>query len=139
MEVFYMEQYFKPIFVWCSAILSHLTGGSTVLLQTLIIFVALDYVTGLLASAVNGKLSSRVGRRGIAKKVLVFSMVATAHLLDTLIGNGHLMRDGTIVFYLCNEAISILENSGRVGLPIPTKMRQAIEILKQTKGDKYGD
>lgn len=115
----------------CSAAVSSLYGGGFFLLRTLLLFVAIDYVTGLLASAAEGKLSSQIGRKGIAKKVMMFAMVAVAHLIDTLIGGGYLLRDGTIIFYLCNEAISILENSGQVVLPIPEKLRKAIEIIKQ--------
>lgn len=133
-----MEPFFKPVIVGCSAILSALYGGGSLLLKTLFLFVAVDYITGLLASAVNGRISSRVGRQGIAKKVMMFAMVATAHLVDALIGGGYLLRDGTITFYLCNEAISILENSGQVGLPIPDKLQRAIEILKN-KERKDGD
>ena len=76
---------------------------------------------------------------GIAKKVMMFAVVATAHLIDVLLGGGHLLRDGTITFYLCNELISILENSAQVGIPIPTKMRQAIHILKRKEEEQDGD
>jgi toxin secretion/phage lysis holin len=76
---------------------------------------------------------------GIAKKVMMFAVIATAHLIDVLLGGGHLLRDGTITFYLCNELISILENSVQVGIPIPNKLRQAIHILKQKEEAQDGD
>lgn len=133
-----MEPYIKSIVVGFSGALSTLYGGGSLLLKSLLLFVAVDYITGLLASAVKGQLSSRVGRQGIAKKVMMFAMVATAHLIDTLIGGGYLLRDATITFYLCNEAVSILENSGQVGLPIPEKLQRAIEILKN-KERENGD
>ncbi|MBO8170234.1 MAG: phage holin family protein [Thermoanaerobacteraceae bacterium] len=100
------------------------------MLGILLAFVGIDYFTGFIAAGVEGKLSSAVGLRGIAKKVFIFVMVAVAHLVDTSIGNAHLFRDATIFFYLANELLSILENAGRVGLPIPPVIKQAVDTLK---------
>lgn len=109
---------------------SYLFGGWSALLGILLAFVVIDYVTGVIASGVEGKLSSTIGLRGIAKKVFIFVMVAVAHLVDSSIGNAHLFRDATIFFYLANELLSILENAGRVGLPIPPVIKQAVDTLK---------
>ena len=119
---------------WAAAvgggIASFLFGGWSVALQTLLIFVAIDYLTGVIAAGKEGKLSSNVGLKGIAKKVMTFFVVAVAHQVDLLLGDGHVFRDATVTFYIANEAISILENAGRIGVPIPEKIHQAIEILK---------
>ncbi len=87
-------------------------------------------MTGLLASAYEGKLSSKIGFRGIAKKVMIFAIVAVAHLIDTAIGENHLIRDVAIYFYLANELLSILENAGRTGLPVPSQIKNAVLVLK---------
>jgi toxin secretion/phage lysis holin len=106
-------------------------GGWNSLVLILVCAVIIDYITGIIASALEGKLSSRVGFHGIAKKVLIFSMVAVSHLLDLAIGwDSHLMRDATIFFYLVNEFISIVENASRTGIPIPDFLRKAIQLLK---------
>nr|WP_324609781.1 phage holin family protein [Parageobacillus thermoglucosidasius] len=76
------------------------------------------------------KLSSKVGFKGIAKKVMMFTLVATGNLVDIAIGKGHVFRDAVIFFYMGNEILSILESAGSIGLPIPEQLRSAIEILK---------
>lgn len=112
------------------AIVGYLFGGWSTLLQILLAFVAIDYISGMLASGVEGKLSSKVGFRGIAKKVMIFAIVAVGHLIDKAIGEGHIFRDAIIFFYLGNELLSILENAGRTGLPVPEKIKSAVDILK---------
>jgi toxin secretion/phage lysis holin len=110
---------------------SFLFGGWDSLVVILVCLVMIDYVTGVIASALEGKLSSKVGFHGIAKKVLIFIMVAVSHLLDVVIGwDNHLLRDMTIFFYLVNEFISIVENASRTGIPIPEFLIKAIEMLK---------
>jgi toxin secretion/phage lysis holin len=124
------DVYLKTIIAFGGAAASYLFGGWSLLLQILLAFVIIDYITGVIASGIEGKLSSQIGLKGIAKKVFIFVMVAVAHLVDTAIGDAHLFRDATIFFYLANEVISILENTGRVGLPVPEILQQAIEVLK---------
>lgn len=88
-------------------------------------------MTGMIASALEGKLSSQVGFRGIIRKLLIFVLVAAAHLVDLAIGwNMHIIRDAIVFFYIANEFISIVENAGRAGVPIPAVLRKAIELLK---------
>ena len=120
----------KSIIAFGGACTSYFFGGWSALLGVLLTFVVIDYVTGVLASAVEGRLSSSVGLKGIAKKVFIFVMVAVAHLVDQSLTTSHFFRDATIFFYLANELISIIENSGRVGLPVPDILKQAIEVLK---------
>lgn len=122
---------------WGAAVIGGLTsflfGGWSSLLGALVLFTAIDYVTGFLAAGKEGKLSSQVGRWGIARKVVMFLVVAVAYQLDQVLGDGTVLRDAVIFFYLANELLSILENAGRLGLPIPPIIRQAVEILRQKK------
>lgn len=112
---------------------SFLFGGWSSLLNILLAFVVIDYISGVAAAAQEGKLSSRIGGWGIAKKVMIFAIVAVAHLVDTALGDAHLFRDAAIFFYLSNELLSLLENAGRLGAPIPPGLQKAIAIL-QGKG-----
>ncbi|ALF10467.1 phage holin family protein [Parageobacillus thermoglucosidasius] len=104
-------------------------GGWMIPLRILVSLSIVDYVSGLIAGAVEKKLSSKVGFK-IAKKVMMFTLVATGNLVDIAIGKGHVFRDAVIFFYMGNEILSILESAGRIGLPIPEQLRSAIEILK---------
>ncbi len=116
------------------ACVGFLYGGASGLLIALVTLAAFDYLTGLVASGYEGKLNSKVGFRGIAKKVMMFALVAVAHQIDVIIGNSILM-DMVIFFYLGNELLSILENAGRTGLPIPDQLKQAIQVLKGKSGE----
>ena len=113
---------------------SYLFGGWSVLLQTLVLFIALDYVVGVMVAGYHGKLNSKVGFKGIAKKVLILLLVATAHQIDLLLGDGSLVRDSVIFFYIANELLSILETVGKTNLPIPNVLRKAVETLN-SKGE----
>ncbi|CAG9622425.1 phage holin family protein [Sutcliffiella rhizosphaerae] len=109
---------------------SLLFGGYTTLFMFLVVFVVVDYFTGIMAALVEGKLSSRVGFRGIAQKVFIFALVSIAHVLDTIMGT-NMIKDITILFYLVNEFISITENATRLGVPIPAVLKKVIEALKK--------
>ncbi len=111
-------------------------GGWDGFLYALVAFVVTDYLTGLMAAAVEKKLSSETGFKGIFRKVLIFMLVGIGHILDTrVIGDGSVLRTAVIFFYISNEGISIIENAGRIGLPIPQKLKAVLEQLK-TKGDE---
>lgn len=111
-------------------------GGWDGFLYALVAFVVVDYLTGLMAAAVERKLSSEIGFRGICRKVLIFMLVGIGHILDAnIIGDGSVLRTAVIFFYISNEGISIVENAGRIGLPIPQKLKGILEQLK-TKGDE---
>ena len=116
------------------AIASYLFGGWSALLGILIGFVAMDYLTGVLAAAIEGGLSSETGLKGIAKKVCIFVVVAAANFVDTALGNNHVFRDAAIIFYVSNELLSIIENVGRAGIPVPEQIKKAVKVL-QGKGD----
>ena len=109
-------------------------GGFDGFLYALVVFVVVDYITGLMAAAVEKKLSSEVGFKGIFKKVIIFSLVAVRHIVDThIIEEGSVLRTAVIFFYLSNEGISILENAARTGLPIPGKLKAVLEQLREEK------
>lgn len=104
-------------------------GGADGFLYTLIAFVVLDYVTGVMCAIANKTLSSEVGFKGICRKVVIFILVGIANLLDVhIIGSGSVLRTAIIFFYISNEGVSLLENASTLGLPIPKKLK---EILKQ--------
>lgn len=117
-------------------LVSYLFGGWSVLLQTLVVFIVLDYVIGVVVAGYYGKLNSKVGFKGIAKKVLILLLVAIAHQIDLLLGDGSLIRDSVIFFYIANELLSILETVGRTNLPIPNVLRKAVETLNEKGEDK---
>lgn len=104
-------------------------------LYGLLACVILDYITGCIVAAVRHNLSSEIGFRGIGKKVMIFLLVALAHIVDTVvIKDGALFRSAVIFFYIANEGLSIIENATLIGLPIPEKFKV---VLKQIKEDKY--
>ncbi|HBM98145.1 MAG TPA: holin, partial [Ruminococcus sp.] len=85
---------------------------------------------GIMCAVVDKKLSSAVGFKGIFKKVLIFALVGVGHILDTrVVGAGSVLRTAVIFFYLSNEGISLLENAGHLGLPIPKKLKSILEQL----------
>lgn len=111
---------------WLAAYLGGLDG----LVYALIIFVAADYITGVLAAINERRISSAVGFRGISRKILIFTLVGLAHLIDThVIGTPGVLRTATIFFYLSNEGISLIENATRLGLLIPAQMRDALDAI----------
>lgn len=95
-----------------------------------------DYITGVMCAIVDKKLSSEIGFRGIFKKVLIFVLVGIGHMIDiNLIGDGSVLRTAIIFFYCSNEGVSMLENVGRLGLPIPEKLKDILAQL-HNKGGK---
>nr|WP_206703627.1 phage holin family protein [Paenibacillus alvei] len=111
-------------------------GGWSGLLTILLIMVGGDFITGIMASGVEGKLRSSIGLVGIARKVFIFLIISIAHQADTVLGDQHMLRDATTFFYMANELLSIIENGGRIGVPIPKVLRQTIEVLKGRGGEK---
>ena len=114
-------------------------GGMDNLLIALIVFAAVDYATGVLAAIFEKKLSSAVGFKGIAKKVLMFLIVGIANIIDVrLIQTGSGFRTATIIFYIANEGVSLLENATRCGLPVPKKLKDILTQLHD-KSEKEKD
>lgn len=109
-------------------------GGFDGLLEALVIFTITDYITGVFCAINERTLSSSIGFKGIMQKVLIFLLVAIANIVDArIIGEDKLLRTAVIFFYLSNEGISILENAARLGLPIPDKLRDILQQLRQDK------
>lgn len=123
------EFIFKTASVVSGVIVGFLFGGWTALLQILLTFVLFDYLSGLTAAYIEGKLNSKVGFIGIAKKVTIFCIVAVSHSIDKMIGMDSVVQNAVICFYLSNESLSFLENAGRIGVPLPKQLKDAIEVL----------
>ena len=114
-------------------------GGLDGLIYALLVFVVADYITGVMCAVVDKKLSSAVGFKGIFKKVLIFTLVGVANILDVqVIGSGSVLRTAVVFFYISNEGVSLLENAGHLGLPIPAKLKDILEQLhdRAEKEDK---
>ena len=110
--------------------LGYFLGGCDGLLIALVLFAVVDYLTGIMCAVADQKLSSQVGFKGICRKVLIFLLVGIANIIDVqVIGTGSVIRTAVIFFYLSNEGVSILENAGHLGLPIPEKLKAVLEQL----------
>ena len=137
-----MKEFWDTIQVIIAAIggwLGWFLGGCDGLLYTLLVFVALDYVTGVMCAVADKRLSSEAGFRGICRKVLIFALVGVGYALDThVIGTGSIMRTAVIFFYLSNEGVSLFENAAHLGLPVPEKLKAVLEQLHD-RAEKDGD
>ena len=121
---------FRMTFIAAAAVGCQLCGGYDELLHAMLIFVGVDYVTGVVRAAYEGKLNSNIGAWGIARKVALFGVVAVANEIDILLGLGHILRSATIAFFLSNEGISLLGNIAALGVPIPPRLLQTLEEIK---------
>ena len=129
-------EYVRYIMAVVGTALNYLLGGWEAALVALVAFVVLDFITGVLAAFVNKKLDSRLGAKGIVHKVGVFVVVGVANVLDGILGlPDPMLRQMAIWFYIATEGMSILENIGAAGAPIPPVIRQALERLKDEHAD----
>ena len=113
-------------------IFAYLFGPWDALIIALVIFVVADYITGVLKAAMQGKLSSAVGFKGLLKKVMIFVLVMVGTVVDMAIpAANHAIRAAVIMFYIANEGLSILENAGQLGLPLPNALKNALEKIKE--------
>ena len=129
----------QVIFTGVGGWLGWFLGGCDGLLYALVLFVVVDYITGVMCAAADHKLSSEVGFKGICRKVLIFLLVGIGHVLDAqIIGTGSVLRTAVIFFYLSNEGVSLLENAGHLGLPIPEKLKVVLEQLHD-RAEKDGN
>lgn len=127
------------VFAGIGGWLGYFLGGCDGLLYALIAFVVVDYITGVMCAIADHTLSSEVGFKGICRKVLIFLLVGIANILDMqVIGTGSVLRTAIIFFYISNEGVSLLENAGHLGLPIPTKLKDVLAQLhdRSEKGDE---
>ena len=131
-----MDNIFKNILAGVCTVLSFLFGDMEGLMVALVALIILDYISGVIAAAVEKRLSSEVGAKGIAKKIFMLLIVALANIVDiNVIGDGHVLKTVTVVFYICNECISLIENAGRIGVPVPKKLLDVLAQLRD-KDDK---
>ncbi len=120
--------------------LGYFLGGMDGLMITLVVFVALDYVTGVMCAIADKKLSSAVGFKGICRKMLIFLLVGVAHIVDLhVVGSGSALRGAVICFYLSNEGVSMLENAAHLGLPIPDRLKAILEQLHDREAPAVPD
>ena len=111
-------------------------GGWDMALKTLLIIIVLDYLTGVCYAIANKKINSKIGAKGIIKKVGYLIVVAVSVQLDQIVGDTGAIRNLVIYFFVANEGISILENWGSMGLPLPEKIMETLEQLKKDNGGK---
>lgn len=124
-------------------VLATLLGGWDMALQTLITFMAADYITGLIVAGVfhrsgkstTGSLESRAGWKGLCRKCGTLLLVLVAAQLDRVMGS-EFCRDAVVIGFLANEAISIIENAGLMGVPFPPVLKKAIDVLKSQAGEE---
>ena len=128
-----MKEFWNTIQLVFTAVggwLGYFLGGCDGLIYTLLAFVVLDYVTGIMCAIVDKRLSSQIGFKGLFKKVLIFALVGIGHLLDVqILGAVGVLRTAVIFFYLSNEGVSLIENAAHLGLPIPAKLKAVLEQL----------
>jgi toxin secretion/phage lysis holin len=116
----------------------YLLGGWDIALQTLLIVITIDYVSGVCKAIYNKKLNSKVGIKGIVKKFAYLLTVALAVELDTIMGGTGAIRTLVIYFFVANDGISILENLGGMGIPLPNKLKEVLEQLRDDNNPKKG-
>lgn len=120
----------QAVFTAVGGWLGWFLGGCDGLLYAIIAFVAADYITGVMCAVVDKRLSSEAGFKGICRKVMIFMFIGIANILDVhVIGTGSVLRTAVIFFYISNEGVSLMENAGHLGLPIPEKLKVVLEQL----------
>lgn len=141
-----MKSTILAIFGVLGSLVASFFGGWTASLTTLLIFMGIDYVTGLLCAAVfhkspkteSGSLESRAGFKGLCRKGVILLLVLVGHRLDLAVG-GSYIRDAVCIAFIANEAISIVENAGLMGVPIPAVITKAIDILHKKGDGNHGE
>ncbi len=123
-------QIIKVVSTAYGAAVGYLFGGWDVLINLLLVLVIVDWFSGWAAAWMRGELKSRVGFKGIIRKVAIFVVVAIAHFIDQALGSLHYFQDAVIFFYLANELLSVIENAGKMGLPMPNILRNAVHIFE---------
>ena len=115
-----------------------LWGGLDGLLTALLVFMVLDYVSGVVIAYKEKQLSSEVGFWGLIKKCMMLILVTIGHFLDSQVfgGGSSMFRSGVVGFFLANEGLSILENAGKLGVPLPEFLKKALEQLKNDNDKK---
>lgn len=128
------EQIIKGAAAAAGAVAGFLFGGWNTMITLLVVLVVIDWATGWAAAAMRGELKSRIGFNGILRKVAIFAVLAIAHLTDQVLGDLHVFRDAVTFFYLANELLSVVENMGKMGVPMPPIVRNAVHIFESKAG-----
>ncbi|MDQ7236516.1 phage holin family protein [Bacillus pacificus] len=129
----------KTFIATFGAFCGYFLGGWDATLKVLVIMTVIDYLTGVLAAGVNGTLKSKIGFKGIAKKVMLFLLVAAATQVDIVMGTKNSVREATLFLFIGNELLSLLENAGSMGIKLPSVFMNAIEVLGGKQKEKKGD
>lgn len=122
----------KVLFAEIGTLIVYYVGGADGLIYTLLALVTADYVTGVISAIIHKELNSKVGFKGIAFKILIFVLVGLSNLVEVnVLKTNGVLRSAVILYYIANEGISIIENAGEIGLPIPKKLLNVLEQLKR--------
>lgn len=143
MTIMQLKNLFLLVIAWIGTGIAQALGGWDSAMTTLIIIMAADYVTGILIAAVwrrspkteHGALESRAGFKGLIRKVLIILAVLISNQLDIALHSPGLIRTAVILFFIGNEGISVIENMGIMGVPLPDIVRKSFEQLKAKSAD----
>jgi toxin secretion/phage lysis holin len=113
-------------------LLASIFGGWDVLLKAMVTLTVLDYITGVLKAIINKELSSRTGFTGLLKKVIMYAVIATGVVVGRVIGDTIPLREAVLMFFICNEALSLLENAAEF-VPIPDRLKEVLLQLREEK------
>lgn len=129
--------FLKKIFFFMDMWIKNILESTSVTFNVLILFIALDYISGIFRAIVEQKLSSQIGYKGILKKIFILLIISTSYLIDKFI----IMADTksitliVTIFYISNEGISILENANSIGIPIPSKLKQVLLSVRDEENE----
>lgn len=124
-----VKDIYRVTVMWAASAINTLFGGTDGIFLTLIIFMSVDYITGVCAAIVNKQVSSRIGAKGLAKKMGILCVVVLATLIEKNVIDTTALRTAVILYYISNEGISIFENITRMGVPVPKKMKELLSQL----------
>lgn len=128
----------NSVFATIGTLLAQALGGWDLALGVLVAIIVLDYITGVLIAILDKTLDSNIGFRGLCKKMMIFALVYLAVLVDKATGTS-IVRTFTIMFYIANEGISVLENAGKLGVPYPKPLKNILIQLKaKNDGEQSG-
>ena len=126
-----MREFINTVLAGIATTTVYLIGGFDVALNCLLIAIVLDYISGMIKAYIKRELSSTIGLKGILKKVGVLIIVMLATLIDRVTGETGAVRTLVIYYFVTNEGLSIIENLGAAGVPIPSKLKKALKSLKK--------
>ena len=124
-------KYVKIFLGLFNSAIGYLLGGFDTMLISLIVFMIIDYITGIIKAIIDKKLSSKIGYIGICKKFLILFVIVISTILDRIVGLDNSIRYLVIGFYLANEGLSILENTVEIGIPVPEKIKDILNNIKE--------